>query len=79
MHCIVCGGAAQLWDYPKRGVSVDCVDCGRFDVSGSTLAVRAKNSYQFDVDQTRHWLVSQRLLRESPPPLIEVATALWRD
>lgn len=78
MKCIVCGGTAQVSDYPKQGISVSCAECGRFDVSGSTLTIKEKNSYQFDIDQTRHWLNLQRQLRDAPPPLIEAITARWR-
>lgn len=76
MRCIVCGAQAQSWDFAGGGMSVDCVDCSRFDVSGSVLAERAANGYRFDVDQTRLWLASQRLLRESAP-LIETGTVRW--
>lgn len=76
MACLICGGAAQVWEYDRGGLSVDCVDCGRYDVTGSVMEIRAKNGFSFDVGQTKLWLDAQRLTGRHAP-LIDTGTVKW--
>ena len=76
MSCFVCDGIAQVWDREPEGKSVDCVDCGRYDISAATLAERNVHIRIFIVDMTRTWLKEQRAAGEDPP-FIERHTAFW--
>lgn len=77
MSCLICGGTAQVWDYPRGGKSVDCVECSRYDVTGSVLELRAVGARRFDVDQTRLWLESRRIIDPDHPPLIDSNVVRW--
>ena len=76
MSCFVCDGLAQVWARAPDGKSVDCPECGRYDISGSTLAEMHQHIRIFTVDMTRIWLKEQREAGENPP-LIERHTAFW--
>lgn len=76
MACLICGGDAPVWEYGRGGLSVDCADCGRYDVAEPVIEVRAKNGFGFDVDQTRLWLKDQRLAGRHAP-LIDAGSVKW--
>ena len=59
MKCIICGSTAQTWDVAQGGVSVDCVECGRYDISGM-LAAGTTGEHRFCVEMMRRWLAGQR-------------------
>lgn len=77
MKCMICGSVAQTWDIAQGGKGVDCVDCGRYDISGSVMAVRAANGYRFDVDQMRLWLIGQRKINPDGVPYIRDGNQCW--
>lgn len=77
MKCIICGGPAQTWDITLGGIGADCPDCGRYDVSGSVLAVRTAGGHRFDVEQMRHWLVQQRRVYPDRDPFIQSGNERW--
>jgi hypothetical protein len=76
MKCFVCDVIAQIWDRAEGGKSVDCTECGRYDISAGALADRDKNIRVFDVQMTRIYLNDERTAGNIPP-LIERHTARW--
>ena len=68
MKCIICSSTAQAWDIAQDGVGVDCVECGRYDISGVSAA-RATGEHRYCVEMMRHWLAGQR---EAHPDVVPV-------
>jgi len=77
MQCYICGAIAQTWPFDLGGTSVDCVECSRYDIDGSVLAIKRQRGFEFDVARTREWLSNQRDLGNYPPQ-ITPGTELWR-
>ena len=77
MECYICGAVAQTWPLELGNRAVDCVECSRYDIDGSVLAVKARNGYEFDIEQTRLWLTDQRAIGNYPP-FITPGTERWR-
>lgn len=77
MHCYLCGCYLVLiWDRDEGGKSLECVLCGRYDISGDALAAMAKHPNGLDVELNRLWLEEQRKMYINPP-LIDSQTAYW--
>src|SRR5437868_898986 len=47
MNCVICGGVAQHWGNPDGGLSVDCVNCSRYDISELVLKDQARKKLHF--------------------------------
>lgn len=76
MECYICGELAQTWPFAGGGRSVDCVECSRYNISGTVLEVKRLNNYHFDIEQTRVWLHAERDIGHYPP-FIQSGTERW--
>ena len=77
MECYICDAEAQESGFADGCKSVECSGCGRYDVSGSVLAVRTAGGHRFDVEQMRHWLVQQRRVYPDRDPFIQSGNERW--
>ena len=77
MECYICGAVAQESEFADGCKSVECTDCGWYDVSGTVLAMRTYKPNGFDVEQTRQWLIQQRRVYPDRNPFIESGNVRW--
>jgi len=77
MTCLICDSPAQIWDIAQGDTAADCPGCGRYDISGSVIAVMRIRGFRLDVKQMREWLASQREIYPDAIPFIRDGNPRW--
>jgi len=76
MDCLICGASARKLGTNFHGDIYDCVECGSFVVSADVLKERKSLGRVMSVEQTRLWLISQRLANKHRP-VINAGNVRW--
>ena len=77
MECYICDAEAQESGFADGCKSVECPGCGRYDISGSLIAVKRANGYRFDIEQMREWFARQREIYPITNPFLRDDNQRW--